>query len=216
MRSLFSTALASALLVAPATALATTVLDPAGDFSPGYTAGAADLDVRSFTVLYNSATQLFTLSAVMNGTIDAATDGFYIIGVDTGTGPNAPFAMLGAPNVRFNQTIRINKDGAASIAGVAVPSATIAGAGFSINLLASLFPSTGFSPERYGFNLWPRGPNAAGLAATLVTDFSPDNATIAAVPVPEPGIWAMLIAGFGLTGVALRRRRAPGSLAAAA
>jgi hypothetical protein len=27
------------------------------------------------------------------------------------------------------------------------------------------------------------------------------------VPVPEPGSWAMLVAGFGLTGAALRRRR---------
>jgi hypothetical protein len=35
-------------------------------------------------------------------------------------------------------------------------------------------------------------------------------ATIAAPPpaIPEPASWAMLIAGFGLTGAALRRRRA--------
>jgi hypothetical protein len=26
--------------------------------------------------------------------------------------------------------------------------------------------------------------------------------------IPEPGSWAMLIAGFGLTGAAMRRRRA--------
>lgn len=30
-------------------------------------------------------------------------------------------------------------------------------------------------------------------------------------PIPEPGTWTMLIAGFGLIGVALRRRRAVGA-----
>ena len=30
----------------------------------------------------------------------------------------------------------------------------------------------------------------------------------AALGVPEPQSWAMLIAGFGLTGAAMRRRRA--------
>ena len=32
-------------------------------------------------------------------------------------------------------------------------------------------------------------------------------------PVPEPATWAMLVAGFGLVGSAIRRRRAQASVA---
>lgn len=36
------------------------------------------------------------------------------------------------------------------------------------------------------------------------------RATITAVPVPEPGTWAMLLAGFAIVGSLLRRRRSNG------
>lgn len=44
-------------------------------------------------------------------------------------------------------------------------------------------------------------------AATLVGAIGvPDIAGITAAAVPEPGVWAMLITGFGLVGTAMRRR----------
>ena len=201
MRMTLSIAAAIAAALAAAPASATTVLDAVGDFAPGYLGAAADLDVTSFTVLYNPVTQLFTLSATMNGAINPATVGVYIIGVNTGTGVSAPFAALGAPDVRFNQTIRVNKDGSASV-GTTNLSATISGNAFSISLAASLFPTTGFAPQFYGFNLWPRDGVGAG---TFVTDFAPNNGLIAAAP--EPASWALMILGFGLVGGAMRRAR---------
>lgn len=36
---------------------------------------------------------------------------------------------------------------------------------------------------------------------------NPITATLTVTRVPEPGSWALLIAGFGLTGAAMRRRR---------
>ena len=201
MRNFFKLTLATTLFMAPCAAQATTVLDAAGDFAPGYLGAAADLDVRSFTVLYNSVTQIFSLSATMNGVINPATVGVYIIGVNTGTGTNAPFAALGAPNVRFNQTIRVNKDGTA-VVGANNLTATISGNAFSIDVAASLFPTTGFAADRYGFNLWPRDGVGAG---TFVTDFAPNDGTIA--PAPEPATWAMMVLGFGAVGGSLRRRR---------
>ncbi len=41
----------------------------------------------------------------------------------------------------------------------------------------------------------------------MISDFAPDAATFRAI-VPEPATWAMMLAGFGLVGVAMRRRRA--------
>ena len=49
------------------------------------------------------------------------------------------------------------------------------------------------------------GPSASEYAvAGAATRFTP----LAAGSVPEPGSWMLLIAGFGLTGAALRRRSA--------
>lgn len=42
--------------------------------------------------------------------------------------------------------------------------------------------------------------------------YSLDNASVIALAVPEPAVWALLIAGFGLVGLAARRR-APGKIA---
>lgn len=188
---------------------AQTVTDPAGDFLSTYTGPAlADLDVVSFSVDYNSTADIFTLSATMAGAITAGTDGFYVIGVNTGTGPIRPFGSIGNPNVIFNQAIRINKDGTATLGATALSNATISGSSFSISLARSLFPTTGFAPERYGFNLWPRV--AGGVSA--VADFAPNNANLASVP--EPATWAMMLTGFGLLGGALRRRRTTAALTA--
>jgi hypothetical protein len=46
-----------------------------------------------------------------------------------------------------------------------------------------------------------------GLAVSDSTAFI-DNVSLATIDVPEPASWAMMIAGFGLTGAAMRRRRA--------
>ncbi len=54
----------------------------------------------------------------------------------------------------------------------------------------------------YGFIIDPSGFNAYDLSGINVVVTS-----IAAPGVPEPASWAMLIAGFGLTGAVARRRR---------
>lgn len=192
------------LSLAAAAAHATTVVDPVGDFVVGY-AGAhdADLDVTSFGVLFDSGAAVFHLNATFAGTINpAVTPGFYVIGVNTGaaTFPGS-FAAIGAPNVLFNRTISIQKSGAATLSGNNL-TAIINGNAFSLDVPLALLASTGFAPENYGFNLWPRG---AGTGAAAISDFAPDNATISAAP--EPTSWAMLLIGFGALGGLLRARR---------
>jgi hypothetical protein len=208
MRTLFSAlALAPLAFAAPlAHAQTSTVSDAVGDFLPTYAGPhAADLDVTSFSVNYDSAAQLFTLGATFAGAINAATGGTYIFGVNTGTGTIHPFAALGQPNVIFNQAISVREDGPGNIGATLLDPSWIAIAGniLTVKVPLALLPSTGFSPEKYGFNLWPRlgtGNN------NQISDFSPENATLAAA-VPEPAAWGMLILGFGAGGAMLRQRR---------
>ncbi|MEG3125377.1 PEPxxWA-CTERM sorting domain-containing protein [Sphingomonas sp. GB1N7] len=194
------------LLLAAAPAGAATVIDATGDFLPTYTGPQlADLDVTSFSVNFDPISRLFTLGATFAGAIDPTTGGAYIFGVNTGTGTIRPFAAIGQANVIFNQAITVNKNGTGTLGGVALNPADIAIAGniLTLKIAASLLPSTGFAPEQYGFNLWPR----LGAGNSGVTDFSPENATLSvASAVPEPASWGMMILGFATIGAGLRSR----------
>jgi hypothetical protein len=202
MRKTLLAAAAALAYAAAAPAHATAIDDPAGDFLPSFIgAHDADLDVTAFSVSFDDVAMAFNFSATLAGDIDPSKAGFYVIGANTGTGTIRPFASVGAPNVIFNQAIVVQKTGLAAVSGNPL-AATISGNSFSLVVPLALLPSTGFAPERYGFNLWPRialGNN------NQISDFAPDNATIAAVP--EPATWALMIMGFGALGTALRRRK---------
>jgi hypothetical protein len=206
MRNSFSLIAAAAGLFMASGALAAAVADPVGDFASGYTGPhQADLDVTGFSVSYNSVSSSFLLESTMAGAIDASLPGFYAIGVNTGTGLNS-FAAIGLAGVRFNQVIAVQKAGTAAVSGNSLPagSVTIAGNLLSVVVPLSLLPSTGFDPETYGFNIWPR----SGAGGTqVISDFAPDNATVsAAAAVPEPASWIMMMVGFGALGARMRRR----------
>jgi hypothetical protein len=208
MRKILLAAGAVLALVAGPAMASTTVADAKGDFLSGDTGPKTDdLDVLSFFVGYDPGTQMFDLRATMAGDIDPANGpGFYVIGVNTGTGVNHPFGPVGQPNVLFNQAMVIQKTGAGTITvpvlGAKTFTATITGDTFEAFIPLSFLPSTGFAPRNYGFNLWPRQATGGLLA---LADFAPENSTIA--PIPEPAAWALMIAGFGFAGGALRRRR---------
>lgn len=203
-KKLVCAALASiASLSSPARAA--TVFDAVGDFLPTFVGvQSPDLDVTSFSVSFNSATSTFILGASFAGNIDPSAAGFYVIGANTGTGPIAPFAALGQGNVTFNQAIVIRKDGTGNIGATALAPSSITLSGNTLSALIplALLPSTGFAAEQYGFNIWPRNGN--GLASQI-SDFSPENATLAAA-VPEPRSWLLMLSGFAVVAAALRHR----------
>lgn len=179
---------------------AATVTDATGDFLPSYTGPLLpDLDVTRFSVTYDPLGMNFLLGARFAGAIDPATPGLYVIGVNTGTGVIDPFDGIGQGNVIFNQAIVVQKTGASNLG-----TATISGNTMSAIVPLAALPSTGFSPLNYGFNIWPRtAPPPSGNE--VISDFSPENATLSAVP--EPSSWAMLLLGFGLVGGVVRSAR---------
>ena len=187
-----------------------TVSDPVGDFLPSFTGTASpDLDVTSFSVSLDPSATTFSLGAVLAGDIDPSLPGFYVIGVDTGTGPNAPFAGIGEPNVRFNQVIVVQKNGTATL-GANSLTTLLSGNQFIVSVPVSLLPSTGVAPASYGFNIWPRfGATVTGNGQ--ISDFAPNNALLTTggvvAALPEPGTWLMMLVGFALLGGALRFQR---------
>jgi hypothetical protein len=193
-------------LIATSPAVASTVSDPVGDFLPSFTGTASpDLDVTSFSVSLNPSATTFALGAVLAGDIDPSLAGFYVIGVNTGSGAIHPFAAIGEPNVTFNQVIVVQKNGTATL-GANSLTVLLSGNQFIVDVPVSLLTSTGATPQNYGFNIWPRfGATVTGNGQ--ISDFAPDNALLSAnglLPVPEPASWLMMLLGFGLIGGAMR------------
>jgi hypothetical protein len=209
MRSIVSLSAALALLGLPLASHAlNSINDPKGDFLATFagSSASADLDVLSATVTYNPGTDLFTLSATMDGAIGSTPTGFYVWGVNRGAG-TAGFAGIGITGVRFDRVIILRPDGSGSIGGVgALPSGSVTISGHTITgvVSGSLLPSTGFTNKLdYTWNLWPRDGAFAGIAA--ISDFAPNNANFTATPVPEPG--TAVLSAMGLAGLLAWRRR---------
>jgi hypothetical protein len=85
-----------------------------------------------------------------------------------------------------------------------------------INNSSVFVKASPFSPMKFKFGVSGNPYLEPSYTATFVSDFSvstPDAPPICGVAapctggVPEPANWALLIAGFGLTGAAMRRRR---------
>lgn len=195
--------LAICLALAAAPASAVTISDPTGDFLASFVGPHnADLDVTNFSVVFDGTN--FLIGGTLAGNILAADTPLYVIGINTGTGIIAPFAGIGEPNVVFNQVVLITGATGTGALGATPLTTSITGNAFSVVVPASLLPSTGFQPQQYGFNLWPR----LGLGNNnQISDFAPQNAMLSISPVPEPATWAMLLLGFAGMGAVMRRRR---------
>lgn len=212
--TLWSRALCAAGLIAMpmASHALSGITDNAGDFLPTFagSASSTDLDVLSATVKYDAARDLFELSSTMAGAIGTTPKGFYVWGVNRGAG-NATFAANGIDGVRFDAVVLLRPDGTGSIGGGAgLPTGSVKVSGNTITgyVSGALLPSTGFNKLDYTWNLWPRDGAFSGFAA--ISDFAPDNAsftTTAAALVPEPGTYALMLAGLGAVAWGSRRRR---------
>ena len=196
--------LAAGLAVSPA--MASPIIDPAGDFLPTYTGPkGADLDVLSAGSTFFGAQYVF--NGTFNGPIGSTAGGVYVFGVDRGQGTTR-FSAIGSAVV-FDAVVIVNPSGTSSVrdfinntvTSLAPGAVHIAGASLGVDVAAGLLPSTGFAMDRYTFNLWPRN----GLTnVNQIADFAPDNSNLA-VDLPEPASLAILGTGL-LAATGLRRR----------
>jgi hypothetical protein len=216
-------AAAVAVALCASAAQATTVHEGQGilssfDHQAHTTDNYLDLDVKSATVSYD-ANNIY-LSATMFGTIGSTDTGFYVWGVNTGTGTDFFQQQADHPDVgkgiNFDTFIVLNTDLTGSVhyfsgePNEGIEKITIDGN--TIRAVISrevLEDAATIDISKFGFNLWSR---TTGFAHNSdIPDFAPDDHNFnASASVPEPATWALLIAGFGFVGSTLRsRRRSP-------
>ncbi|MTV36513.1 PEP-CTERM sorting domain-containing protein [Duganella radicis] len=195
-----SLAVASVVVASNAQAVA----DPANDFLSVYTGSkAAAFDVLSADVGYNAATNEFVFRTTAAGDIAGVTGAAYVFGLDVGGSTNAPFASVGLPGVTFNSTVTLRSDGTGN-AGANAVTTHIVGSEIFATVSASLLPSKGAAFSDYTWTVWSIDSRVSGLGR--LADFAPD-ANIKVSAVPEPGVYAMLMAGLGLMGLVARRKK---------
>jgi hypothetical protein len=195
-------------IAAPVAAVTRT--DAANDYLPTYTGVKnGDLDVLNFSAI--RAGSGVVLSSTQNGAVGTTAGGIYVWGVNRGAGTAGFGVSLGLDKVLFdavvvllpNGTGRVVTFGASTVVtALAAGAVTVSGNTITGTVPYALLPSSGFTTGRYGYNLWPR---IGGGTVANIADFAPNNATITSGAVPEPASWALMVAGFGLVGIARRR-----------
>jgi hypothetical protein len=188
-------------------AQAVSIGDPVGDFLPTYTGSrGGDLDIVRGEVTRNG-NQLF-FSADLAANIGTTPGASYIFGLNRGQGTQR--FVSGTPSVGtgvfFDSVVILRPNGTGNFNDFINPANSIAlnpaniaitGSQISGDFNISLFPSTGFAPSDYTWNLWTRVASISGNAG--IPDFAPDafNVSVAAVPEPNSMISLLAAVGFG-------------------
>lgn len=207
----------AAAVLAGASGAAAAIVDPAGDFLGTYT-GPQNGDLDLLGVGARRDATGVTLGGVVNGTFGATPNSLAIFFVNRGAGTPGMLAV-GPPPITstalHDGAVFIRPDGSLQVilVGGGPPSTfipasaglvTIDGSSFEARVDFSLLPSMGFAPAAYTYVAATRsslGPTS------LIADIAPGTGQPFTASVPEPGTWAMMIAGLGGVGRALRRRR---------
>lgn len=182
---------------------------PGTGFQVSANAGVAPVEFGNIDPSYTSVFATFSpqrlFTALGSNIVDV---NFFIPGTTTPAFTNGFGAVFTDVDLANTTTLTFFGAGGTLLGTFAVPN--VAGANESLSFLGVLFSDPIVSSVRI-----TSGNTALGTGVTdqngdlrdlvVMDDFIFGEPTSS---VPEPGTWAMLLAGFGLTGLQLRRRRA--------
>ena len=217
MKQIISGSIAAIIAFAAMPADATARTDATGDFLTTYTGPrTGDLDVTSVDARRSGDT--VTLTADMAGALGTTAGAAYVWGINRGAGVE-PFPNFDPPTgqgVFFDAYVIVSANGTGTLTNLLTgasqaldpASIRISGSELTVSLAAGLLPSEGFAFGDYLYNFWPRFAPEGVVPNNnrQISDFAPDGSSFAAA-VPEPAAWAMMLAGFGAIGGAMRSRR---------
>lgn len=148
--------------------------------------------------------------SISGGSVSNSSGCGALCGINTTAGGQFFLSMFGG-SATFNFTAPINFFGAyltglqTNLVGQQTVTFTD-GSSQSINFPSAVQGGNGGGGAFIGFTDFGKSISSVTINATndIITV---DDARYGVAAVPEPDIWALLIAGFGLTGAAMRRRR---------
>lgn len=211
-------ATAAVVLLASATTVSATIVDPTDDFLSTYTGPQnGDVDILSADVAFDGTS--FFLNAMMDGTIGTTPGTLFVWGINRGSG--TPRLTFGSPivgaGILFDAVVVMFPDGTLRVVTFPLAGAptisvfqggtAISGDSLSATVSLALLGSMGFAPEDYVFNFWSRtrvNPALDGTNAEIA-DFLASSQEPRAVP--EPATWLTLLLGFGIIGTVMRKAR---------
>jgi hypothetical protein len=164
-----------------------------------------------------AATQAAAVSLGDTVTCDEVGPGIFVCDVASAVVAAGPEFALGTPGNAFF-TVDFSP-GLVRLQGL--QDGTLAGTILEFTNLTSAFTSASFRPSAWDGYSFPDDVSLAGGVLTIdligtafnASSFIEIGLTSGGV-IPEPGTWAMLIAGFGLVGAMARRRTATAARAA--
>lgn len=188
-------------------------LGPSSGFLASYVGPQnGDLDIASGEAFRKGG--VFEFDATFTADI-GTTDGVaYVWGVDRGSNI-APFGAF-RPGVLFDAVVIYDPSLSlffaldlltSAMTVLPLSDAVVTGSTLVLTVPASALPSTGFAPDKYLMNLWPRlGLDAADN--TQIAQFAPSDSDVRVTNAPEPA--TVLLLGTGLLALGKRYRKSTG------
>jgi hypothetical protein len=157
----------------------------AGTFYKDYTGPQrASIDAIGADGSFSTGAQTITVVGKMAGPVLDGNTNYYVWGFDRGGAAAGAAPFPDEPNIKFNAVLLVTANANGTLTAVVnllngappQPAVVTLSAPDTIQaaFAAAQMPSTGFTPDKYVWNLWPRSA-VGGSATAQIASFIPDN-----------------------------------------